>query len=230
MRKHGKIYRSIVKHIKLPHNIGLSETLNHGMKIAAGKYIARMDFDDISEPERIEKQVIFMENNPSIGISGTYIVGIGDNIDEKVKNSIISTRPVRPSQMREFLLYKNPFFHPTVIMRKEVIIDNNLFYDYRYDSAEDYELWTRAIRKTELGNLEIPLLKYRVHDNQFSRRARNNSLKKVNIARLKYASWIFVRDKTLRKKSVKVIIRCLLNYVVLNIKNINERDPFIKFD
>lgn len=135
---------------------GLIESLNEGLSKTKGKYIARMDSDDISLPRRFEKQLAFMENYKEIGVCGTWIKTFGD---------IISSKKVRPSKDDQFLktnlLFSVPFSHPSVMIRSEVIKDK-FQYNSKYDSIEDYKLWLDMSRITKFSTVEEILLKYRI--------------------------------------------------------------------
>ncbi|MGE5390805.1 MAG: glycosyltransferase family 2 protein [Deltaproteobacteria bacterium] len=142
-------------------NLRLAGSLNRGIHLARGKYIARMDADDISLPLRLEKQTAFMEENPEIGISGTWLECFGDL-------SGVWDYPTEPAMIHAGLLFQNQLGHPTVIMRREWILGHRLFYDPDFLEAEDYKLWTRCARHFPLGNLGEVLLMYRWHDSQAS--------------------------------------------------------------
>ncbi len=136
----------------------LSGALNRGIEEAKGKYIARMDADDIALPERLQKQVDFLKAHPEIGICGTAIEVFGNT---KPRNDIY---PSTPEDIRSYALFDCPFCHPTVMIRKEMFIDHKLRYDGTYYPTEDYELWSRAVELFPSVNLEQVLLRYRVHD------------------------------------------------------------------
>ena len=142
-----------IKIIKNSKKLGFPASLNIGIDAAKGVYIARMDDDDISLPTRIEKQVIFMEENKDIGISGTAAQTFG-----------IYTNPLNvitdPEELKIICLLKTPFIHPTVIMRKSMLDAYNLRYSTEYFS-EDYELWSRAVSKVKFSNIDEKLLLYR---------------------------------------------------------------------
>lgn len=145
-------------------NIGISKTLNLGIENTKTKYLARMDQDDISLPNRIEEQVNFMETHPEIGVCGTWMLAFN------VKNqSILKKRPVKDSDIKAGLLFQNPMAHPTVMMRKEVFDKNNFRYDPQYDGLEDYDLWERMSIVTKMENIPKALLRYRLHPTQLSR-------------------------------------------------------------
>lgn len=145
-------------------NMGYIYHLNEGLKKATGRYIIRMDADDICDHQRFEKQVSFMEENPSIGVCGTQIVIINDsgNIIEEVG------REIEDDQLRARLLLNSCFAHPSVIFRRDLLMKNNLFYDRTSMPAEDYALWTELATLTKFANLPEVLLKYRNHGNQVS--------------------------------------------------------------
>lgn len=141
-------------------NSGLVSVLNYGLRIARGKYIARMDSDDISLPQRFAKQIKFMERHKNVGILGTFFHMFGDGVDRIEKKR-------RWPKLAD-MLATSPVGHPTVMMRKSVMDKYNLRYDARYKHAEDYELWTRAIRYTKIANLKDVLLNYRWSEDNVS--------------------------------------------------------------
>jgi len=137
-------------------NLGLSTSLNKGMSAARGEYIARMDADDISAVQRFERQVKFLDTNQNIGICGTWVEYFGTK-DELIKF------PLSHDAIYANLLFQNVIIHPSVMMRSGVINNHDLFYDNDIRYAQDYELWSRAISKVKLANLDQVLLRYRVH-------------------------------------------------------------------
>lgn len=158
-------------------NSGIVKSLNTGLDQAVGKYILRMDADDISLPKRIEKQVNFMDKNPGIGISGTQVL-----ILEGLKKKIKSNPFINPEDIKANLLYKSSLAHPTVIMRKSLLDKHNLRYSEDYPYAEDYELWFRATQKFKITNMNQALLAYRKHDHRSSSmysKEQMNSSKKI---------------------------------------------------
>lgn len=144
-----------------PYNLRLAVSLNRGLSMARGKYIVRMDADDISHPERLEKQVAFMENHTDIGVSGSWLNCFGDKRQ-------LWDYPLTPGLIQCNLLFHNQLGHSTVIMRREMMLKNGLYYNPRFKETEDYELWTRCSERFHLGNLAEVLLLYRWHQNQAS--------------------------------------------------------------
>lgn len=143
-------------------NKGLVYSLNEGIDLAKGKYIARMDADDISLPERFELQYNFMEKHSDITILGTFIDAFGDDEEtcihiEKWFNEKINDKNEHIKASRGC-----PVPHPTVMMKTDFAKSEG--YSDLYPTMEDYELWIRAISKGyKISNLDIRLLKYRVH-------------------------------------------------------------------
>jgi hypothetical protein len=149
--------------IRLVHNetnSGLIFTLNRGLELARGAYVARMDCDDISLPERLARQVAFMDGHPDVGICGAWFRKFGLGKDKVVRWQ------TAPDGIRCGLLFDAMVGHPTVMMRSELIRKFGLRYDPACKNAEDFELWVRAVEHCNLANLGEVLLLYRVHPGQ----------------------------------------------------------------
>ena len=159
-------------------NRGLAANLNKGIKRARGKYIARMDDDDISLPNRLEEQYKFMESNRDIAVSGTWVKFIGKKINTLEDN--VLKNPANPEMIRCCFLFNSVLKHPTVIFRKEVLDSEGYFYDEAFNRAEDYELWIRISKKHLLSNLERVLLHYRVHPDSVSRMHTEENIRQSN--------------------------------------------------
>ncbi len=151
-------------------NSGYTDSLNWGIENAKGKYIARMDGDDVCMPTRFEEQVAFLEVNLNVILCGTAIQIIG--------TSTVLRHPSNHDAIKVKLCFSSSFYHPSVMGRIEVFRAN--LYNKKYEPAEDYDLWTRLAFQGKLANLEKILLLYRVHDNQVSNERKttqdNNSL------------------------------------------------------
>ncbi|MFH0976551.1 MAG: glycosyltransferase [Spirochaetota bacterium] len=154
------------------HNLGLTASLNHGLDLAKGEYIARMDADDISLPERLEKQVAFMDANNNIAVCGTC----AEIINDKKERVGEFTNPELPDNIKTALFFFNPIAHPTVLMRKNIIIKAGK-YNTEYLRTQDYELWIRLfLSGHEFYNLQERLIIYRNHENNITNSDLNNQL------------------------------------------------------
>ncbi|MGZ8906047.1 MAG: glycosyltransferase [Methylobacter sp.] len=142
-------------------NMGLVESLNRGCGLAQGKYIARMDADDISVINRLMWQVEFMEKHPEVGVLG----GAAEIIDIIGKSLGTSVNPIEDHELRNALLDDCPIWHPTVLMRKDVFVSVGGYRKVVFGS-EDYDLWLRVADHYQLANLEAVLLHYRLHPHQ----------------------------------------------------------------
>lgn len=161
-------------------NLGLIQTLNKGLNLARGEYVARMDQDDISLKKRFEVQIGFMDNNPEFGVCGSWIKTFGDTKSKIVKY------PNNPELIRAQLLFSNPLAHPTVIMRLNLLKKNNLFYRDDFKNSEDYDLWTRAEKSFKIYNIPKVLLKYRISSEQMTQKHQASQNEMMKLIRLKY--------------------------------------------
>ncbi len=146
-----------MRYIKLPHQ-GIAKTLNEGLNQAKGEYIARMDADDISLPDRFKLQVDFLDNNPNCSIVGGFVQTFG------------ATTEIwqYPKQLKYLDLLKGCLMaHPTVMFRRADFERYHLRYNPNI-VAEDYELWSRAIKVLNFNNIQRVLLKYRIHQTNLS--------------------------------------------------------------
>lgn len=137
-------------------NLGLTKSLNQGLRIAKGKYIARMDADDISLPKRLETQFRFMEQNPDIGLCGSWIECFG-----KEKKTFVWKFPQKHNEITACLFFIVVFAHPTMIIRNGI---QELIYNEEFQVAQDYELWHRLLKIMKGANLPDVLLRYRLVD------------------------------------------------------------------
>lgn len=141
--------------------LGLGDSLNKGFKLAKGEYIARMDADDLAHKKRFELQVKTLDDNPSVGVCGTYQLHFGKDV------RWIHKPPISNEQCKANLLFYCDICHSTLMLRSKVFIDNNLFYDNNY-LAEDFELWSRAVAVTDFMTIPKVLGKYRWGDGNIS--------------------------------------------------------------
>ncbi|TYA74128.1 glycosyltransferase family 2 protein [Seonamhaeicola marinus] len=159
--------------IKNENNIGLTKSLNKALKMAKGKYVARMDADDISLRHRFKEQVEFLEKNKHLLACGTDIILINEN--NKELNKKLKTHFTFDAIKNVFPLF-NPIYHPTLFIRNKFITENGIRYNENFKYAQDYELVKEIILKGEIVNLESKLLKYRISSSQIS----NSKIKEQN--------------------------------------------------
>ena len=142
--------------------IGFIRSLNKGLSVAQGEYIARMDADDVSLPNRLELQLKFLEDHPEIGLCGTWI----KVITEKRGHYFIKN-PTSPFLIRWRLLFNDCIVHPSVMIHKK-LLDQEGGYATEALYAEDYDLWIRLNKKTLFSNISDILYLYRIHGENIS--------------------------------------------------------------
>lgn len=158
---------SRIKVLNNEKNLGIAASLNKGIMESTGKWIVRMDDDDESFPDRLEKQIKFIQENPDVDIFG------GKAIFQDINgNEIIDFLPDWPQideNKMEKQFYKiSPLIHPTVCMKKQKIIDIGM-YNKGFSGAEDYELWVRAWQsKSNIKNMNELLIRYTVNQSKRS--------------------------------------------------------------
>lgn len=203
-------------------NLKLIKSLNIGLSTAKGKYIARMDADDICYLDRIEKQVEFMETNPEIGISGAQLTTFGSS------NGLMQY-PLNHEEIKLHLIITSCFGNNVVIFRKEILDQFKLFFPEGYLHAEDYKSWTNWIIHTKVKNLEIPLVKYRSHNNSISWQNRKIQRLTRNRVRTEYISTIFElkKDCILAKNFTGNISKKRVNAIkkILNLNRKKKKFP-----
>lgn len=149
-----------IRLIKNNKNMGLAYSLNKAIQCANGNYIARMDSDDISLPNRLENQVDYLNKNPNIYLCSTYVEMFGDSFGKK-KVYLKSC-----DEIKSQLLYRAVLIHPTVMGRREI------FDKYKYNNdflcSQDFELWSRISEEYNISIIPVVCLKYRIHNKQAS--------------------------------------------------------------
>ncbi len=148
--------------------LGLASSLNRGLEEARGRYVARLDADDVALPRRLERQLARIGATPGTVVLGTSVCAVGDNGAPGVVHSM----PTAPAAVRWHLLFSSPFFHPTVLVDREHLHRHGLRYDPAFLESEDYDLWARVLGTGDGANLSEPLVLYRVHPGQASQARR----------------------------------------------------------
>jgi glycosyltransferase involved in cell wall biosynthesis len=157
IREFAKLDRRIIPYRNAQH-LRATKTLNKGVKIAKGKYIVRMDADDWSFPNRLEKQFRFMEKHPSVGVSGGAI----EICDSHLVRLNTRRYPLTDKGARRIIFRYSPFAHPATIWRKSVITAVG-GYNENLPLSQDYELYFRMGKVSSFANMTDVILKLRTH-------------------------------------------------------------------
>lgn len=145
---------SRIRYIKNDTNLKLIQTLNYGIELSQGEFIARLDADDYCTNERLEKQIKYLEKNPQVGLLGTSY--------KFVPSSIPSNIPLKSEDIKYTVRYlPGCILHSSVMFRKSVLIENNIKYDKNCLHAEDFKLWGDLSRVCEIAVLPDVLTFYR---------------------------------------------------------------------
>ena len=161
----------LVEHDK---NLGLVKTLNHGLALARGQYIARQDQDDVSHPTRLEKQVAFLDVHPDVAVLGTQVYSLDPRGRRHYPYGCYTASSALA--IRWQILFDNPFVHPSVMMRTQMVRAIS-GYDERFPECEDYDLFSRLVHAYQGTNLKEPLVDYRYHDRSMdANRTKENNL------------------------------------------------------
>lgn len=159
--------------IRFPENHGLGHALQVGVKECKNEYVARMDSDDISRPERCEKELRVFEKHPELSIVGSVIEEFTEIEPDSFVPSAVNSKRVVPEtseQIVEFAKKRNPFNHPSVMFRKSAVLAAGNYQDVRY--MQDYYLWTHMLIAGYQGwNIQEPLVYMRADSNLFKRRS-----------------------------------------------------------
>jgi glycosyltransferase involved in cell wall biosynthesis len=166
-------------------NSGYTNSLNYGLQIAKGEYIARMDGDDISYPERFAKQIAYLETHPEVVVCGTTYKIVG--------NDKLITVPENHEAIKIGLLWGNCILHPSVMIRKKIVDDFSIQYDTSKEPAEDYDLWVRLLSLGKLHNLQEVLMEYRLYGNQVSRKRAEEQKKNDVLAKFQMLQYLEVQ-------------------------------------
>lgn len=165
-----------IKHIETAQSIGLARCLNYGIQMAKGEYIARMDADDISFPNRLERQVTYLDEHHDVGIVGTGY----ESINESGRTLSISSKSSSPEFIKWQSLFVNPIIHASVLARADVIRRLG-GYNPAMVHSEDYDLWVRAMENAKIVNLPDVLIKLRDHSGRVSRVSANLQEHNANV-------------------------------------------------
>jgi hypothetical protein len=138
--------------------LGLAGSLNRGLEHVTGRYVARLDSDDVARPQWISRLLARMQADPRAAVVGSGIVELVEG-----REGATHRLPAGAVPLRWHALFSSPFFHSTVLIDKQVLDAHELRYDTRFEESEDYDLWARLLRVAEGDNLREPLVLRRMH-------------------------------------------------------------------
>jgi GT2 family glycosyltransferase len=154
-----------LRFVRNPRNLGLTASLNLGIGLARAPLIARMDADDLSMPNRLQRQVEVFRLRPGLGLLGTWAEVI--DVDGRKAGEI--RHPVDHAKIARTILHYNSFVHPSVMARAKVLREVG-GYPSDFSVGQDYALWLRVVLLYEVANLPEFLVRYRIHSEQISHR------------------------------------------------------------
>lgn len=149
-----------IRYSRNPVNLGISASRNLLIDMARGEYLAVMDHDDISLPERLEKETAYLDSHPEVGVVSGRVLKIPQN---KVSHNPETSHAIKLSLMTVCALT-----HPAAMIRKSVLQQHHIRYEEEFSPAEDYALWCRLLPHTAFYNLPDILLHYRWHESNTS--------------------------------------------------------------
>lgn len=199
-------------------NYGVGKALKFGIGTIETKYVIRMDADDVMLSNRIQEQVSFMELNPQIVLSGSQIQLFGE-LEGQVANKYL----LDDKEIKAFLLNGNAFADPSVIIRRDSLLGIELR-DKNFDGAEQFAMWLALSELGKVANLPTTLLKYRIHNGQFTQQRRHEVVRSTARVQL-----LYVFNRLYKLKSKKVKIKLTTRLVVMRNLNRNLLYSFLTF-
>lgn len=152
---------SRIRYVRNSENLGISASRNKLLEMAQGEYIAVMDHDDVSLPERFARQAAYLDEHPSVGVTGCRV--------REIPSGKIAAWPVEDQAIRLALIRGCAIPHSAAMIRRSVLVENSIRYEERFFPAEDYALWCRLLSCTQFHNLEEILFEYRLHPGNTSK-------------------------------------------------------------
>lgn len=179
-------------------NRGLVYTLNYGINVAKGEYIARMDADDISEPTRFERQLEVFLNDQEIGICGTWAKIIGSEIAFKVETE--------HEKIKCKLLFGNQFIHSSIMFNKALLDKSGIKYEENDFPAEDFAFWIKLSQSVKMLNISQCLLDYRIHPSQISTASSERQKQRTNELQIQQISKFLNYEPSINEKKIHLLL------------------------
>ena len=175
VEKYAEKYPKIFNVVKIKKNGGLGPALKLGVENCRNEYIARMDSDDYSVPDRIEKELNMFLENPDLGMVGSNVSEFIDDIDNVVSSVVL---PESNEDIIKFSKKRNPFRHPSVLFKKSVVMSAGNYREYYL--CEDYDMWLRMIRNNCICyNIQDVLVYMRIGADFYKRRGGSKYFKSI---------------------------------------------------
>lgn len=152
-----------IKYYKNDKNIGISESRNKLLDLASGEYIAILDHDDICLPDRLALEVQYLDENEHVGVVSSWLQLFGDK-------KRLFKYPETDTEIRILMTETCAVAHTAAMIRKSVLVENNIYYETQFSPAEDYMMWYRLMFVTNFYNIQKPLVLYRWYNNQTSQK------------------------------------------------------------
>tara|TARA_Y100000022_G_C13243591_1_gene373662 strand:+ start:499 stop:1560 length:1062 start_codon:yes stop_codon:yes gene_type:complete len=206
-------YRLIINRI----NIGITKSLNKGVKVAKGKYLARADADDIYEPNRFELQLKFLEKNSNISLVGSNVKYIDKN--EKFLN--FSDLPIDHFNIWSRLFFHNPLIHSTIFFRRDIFKKSP--YNEKFNTTQDYDMYCRIINCYKIVNIKKPLANYRIHNQSISKT--KHHIQKRNTLMIQKNFYTLNFDNYFPLKKFKLFNNFFMsdyNHIINNVKDFKK--------
>lgn len=203
---------SRIRFIENKKNIGLTKSLNKGLKLAKGEYIARLDADDSSMPKRFEKQINFLDKHKDIAVIGNWI----EIIDEETNKAHVLKNSCNSAIIKWAQIFKNQMDHSSVFFRKKIIEEVGSYKEiYKY--AQDFDLWFRVLRKYKIANLPEVLTKYRIHSESVTKTPESHKIQRKLVLEIIFNNVNYYIS--LDKKDFKVFIDAVKWAKISSFKN-----------
>ena len=142
-------------------NMGITPSRNKMLQLAQGEYLAVFDHDDISMPDRLAKQVAYLDAHPEVGVCSSWA--------EVFPEKRLISFPEDDYSIKKALTHECVIIHPAAMLRKSVLVKHGIHYEEEYSPAEDYRLWLQLIEHTRFHNIQEVLFKYRLHETNTSK-------------------------------------------------------------
>lgn len=203
-------------------NLGLTRSLNIGLTLAKGSYIARQDADDVSYPERFQKQLDFFRANPGLAILGTQANYIYE--DGQLAKGFRINKPLTNTGLHFSLTYDSPFVHSTVMFRSRIIPGKLRGYNEQFRTNQDFELWSRAAVDLSMANMGEILLNFRIVKTSVSSGYRAEDIHKLNS--IYYKNCLHCGFE---KKQADLFVSFLFHFVFMKTLGRRKYRPIPKF-